>query len=430
MLGVGRAGPLGPAHLVPAPEASAISSGSGGGISERQALAVLVTADGLGPITLGRLVAGIGSARAVIEVAARGDVGALAEAARQDERAAPAPTLHAVVGVARAAGDVLARLERSAIDVVTLEDAEYPPRLRLIEVPPHVLFLRGSRAALSTARAVAVVGTRRPSESGRLVAARIAGAIARAGAAVVSGLAVGIDGAAHAACLAEDGVTVAVLGGGHDRLFPAAHRRLADAIAASGGAVVSELAPDVEPTRGTFPRRNRVVSGLAEATVVVEAGARSGALLTAHWALEQGRECFVVPGPIDRPSSAGCLSLLRDAAGVTRIVAGVPQLLEDLDLVRAAKELRFAGSAASALLELGDVPRRVAAELVRGHTTADELVATTGLPIASVLTALTLLERRDLVVEAYGRYRPAGLLAARPEAVSRRGRRRASVDRA
>ncbi len=242
--------------------------------------------------------------------------------------------IRAVVASARSAEATLAGIDRSGVGLVTLDDEDYPPRLRAIEVPPHVLFLRGDRAALGTARAVAVVGTRRPSEAGRLTAARIAGAVTRAGAAVVSGLAVGIDGAAHAACLAEGGTTVAVLGGGHERLFPRSHRRLVDAIIDGGGAVVSELPPDVEPTRGTFPRRNRIISGLSDATVVVEAGARSGALVTAHWALEQGRHCFVVPGPIDRLTSAGCLSLLRDAPGVAGIVAGVSQLLEDLDLVR------------------------------------------------------------------------------------------------
>jgi DNA processing protein len=328
------------------------------------------------------------------------------------------------VATARAAGEILRKLERAALELVTLEDPDYPPRLRQIEIPPHVLFVHGERRALSVRRAVAVVGTRRPSDSGRLVAARIAGAIARTGAAVVSGLAVGIDGAAHAACLAENGVTVAVLGGGHDRLYPASHRRLADAIVASGGAVVSELPPDVEPTQGTFPRRNRVVSGLADATIVVEAGASSGALITAHWALEQGRECFVVPGPLDRPTSAGCLSLLRDAAGAARIVAGVPQLLEDLDLVEAVPDLPMDRSAAAVLAELGEVPGRIAAELVRGRNTVDELVAATALPVSSVLTALTLLERRHLVVDAYGRYRPSGLLAARDAPTRRPARKR------
>jgi DNA processing protein len=313
-----------------------------------------------------------------------------------------------LVRVSRDWEGVLRRLELAGVTLVTLEDADYPVRLRAIDLPPHVLFLEGDRRALSVQRAVAVVGTRRPSDAGRLVAGRIAAALAAAGASVISGLAVGIDGAAHAAVLAVQGITVGVLGGGHGRLFPAAHRRLAAAIVAAGGAVVSELPPDAAATRGTFPRRNRIVSGLSDATVVVEAGARSGALLTAQWTLEQGRECFVVPGSIDSRTSAGCLSLLREAPGAARIVAGIPELLEDLDLVRIAGS-RSVGFAAGA--ELPPVPAQVADALVDGHATVDDLVATTQLPVASVLAALTMLESRGLVVDAYGRYRPAGVLA-------------------
>src|SRR4029079_4294370 len=118
----------------------------------------------------------------------------------------------------------------------------------------------------------------------------------------------------------------------HARLFPKAHDRLADAIVAGGGAVVSEYAPSVEPTKGTFPQRSRLISGSADAVVVVEAGARSGALVTASWALEQGRECFLLPGSIDAPMSAGCNGFLRDWPDLARIVSGIPQLLDDLGL--------------------------------------------------------------------------------------------------
>jgi DNA processing protein len=413
MIGVAAGGPLGPVE--PSRTDGPGAPDEAHGLTERQALAVLVTVDRLGPVSLGRLVAALGSARAVLAVGRAGDVAALNDAASSDDRRVPAGVGGAIVAAARNAEVILRGIERHGVEVVTLDDPDYPPRLRAVELPPHLLFLRGARQALSTRRAVAVVGTRRPSDSGRLVAGRIAGAIARSGAAVVSGLAVGIDGAAHAATLHEGGVTVAVLGGGHERLYPQAHRRLADAILSAGGAVVSELPPETEPLPGTFPRRNRIISGLSEATVVVEAGARSGALVTGHWALEQGRECFVVPGPIDRRTSAGCLSLLREHAGAARIVAGIPQLLEDLDLV----ETRVDGvgelprTAAAALAELGDVPRRVAAEIVAGHVTTDELVAVTRMPVATVLTALTMLEIQGLIVDAYGRFRPVGMLATR-----------------
>jgi DNA processing protein len=208
--------------------------------------------------------------------------------------------------------------------------------------------------------------------------------------------------------------TVAVLGGGHNHLFPTAHRRLAAAIVASGGAVVSEFPPDTEPLPGLFPRRNRIISGLSDATIVVEAGASSGALITATWALEQGRECFLVPGSIDSPSSAGCLSFLREFPGQARIVAGIPQLIADLEIVDelAQVPIQVTRSVAAVLAGLERGPRGIATCLLTGRTTADELVAATGLTIAGVLAALTLLESRGLVAGAYGRYRPAGDLAS------------------
>jgi DNA processing protein len=282
-------------------------------------------------------------------------------------------------------------------------------------MPPHVLFVSGDPAALSARHAVAVVGTRRPSESGRLAAARIAGAIARTGSTVVSGLAVGIDGAGHAAATDEGGVTVAVLGSGHGRLYPSAHAHLARRILSHGGAIVSELVPDTHPSASTFPRRNRLISGLADATVVVEAGLKSGALITADWALQQGRDLFMVPGPIDRPSSAGCLSWLRDYPDQARIVAGIPELVEDLGLIDGTDAESARGTRPSLeaeLVELGSAAGTIAAELVSGRNTLDELVLATGQPSATVLGALTLLELRGLAVSAYGRYRPAGRLAS------------------
>jgi DNA processing protein len=400
MIGVGREGPLGivTEPLAPAPVPAARASAP---LAEHEALAVLATVTGLGPVTLGRLLVALGSARNVLEIGRdSGAVPLLIGASRDPAglgHSMPEPVATAIVEAAQGSDRILAGLARAGVQFVTLDDDAYPARLRAIEIPPHVLFVRGDIGVLSARRSVAVVGTRRPSEAGRRVAARIAAALARSGALVVSGLAVGIDGAAHAAVVAEGGITVAVLGSGHDRLFPPGHRRLAEAILASGGAIVSELPPEVDPTAGTFPRRNRVISGLADATIVVEAGARSGALLTANWALEQGRECFIVPGPIDSPTSAGCLAYLREFPDQARIVAGVPQLLEDLDLVDLPDPLDgtpLAPPVAAVLVELGEGARRVAAALVHGLTTVDELVAATTLPVAAVLGALTLLEAR------------------------------------
>jgi DNA processing protein len=405
---VGHAGPLG-------------GAGAPRRLAEREALAVLVSIDGLGPATLAKLIDRIGSARAILEVAvARRGLHVLTEAA-QDARLGDVTAIRlarAIIAVAPERLRIFDGLQRTDLSIVTVEDGAYPARLRSIDLPPHVLFVRGDVASLSANRAVAVVGTRRPTTEGRNHAARIGAAVARAGAAVISGLAYGIDGAAHEAVVAEAGITVAVLGGGHDHLFPRGHSRLAGKIVEAGGAVVSELPPMVQPTRWTFPQRNRLISGLSDATVVVEAPTKSGALHTANWAMDQGRALFLVPGSIDSRPSAGCLSYLRAYHGEARIVAGVPQLLEDLGLTDLADPLGTGSlepPVAAVLVELGDGARRVAAALVRGRTTADELVATTDLPIGAVLGILTILEARGLAVSAYGRYRPAGRLAAGPD---------------
>jgi DNA processing protein len=302
---------------------------------------------------------------------------------------------------------VLDAVRRAELCVLTLADDAYPARLRSIELPPPVLFLRGDAAALDPVHAVAIVGTRRPTGMGRVTAGRIGDAVAGLGATVVSGLALGVDGAAHAAAVRAGTPTIAVIGGGHERLYPAAHRGLARAIERSGGAVVSEFAPETHPNRGTFPRRNRLISGLADATVVVEAGARSGALTTAAWALEQGRTLYIVPGRLDDPSVAGSLAFLREAADA-RIVAGIPELVEDLGLLGAGR-----GTVQAPLLAgLTGVERALAARLADGRATLDELVAASGQRSATVLAALTSLEMRGLVVDAFGGYRATGGLAA------------------
>lgn len=384
---------------------------------ERTAWAVLGNVAGLGPATLVAATVRVGGAAALFERGLRGDRAGLVEAltpARGAHRAGPGPAEIAefIVAAAATADRLRDGLRAGGIVALVPGDEAYPPRLLATEAPPPVLYVRGDIRALGAPRAVAVVGTRRPTEAGRRVAGRIAGAIARAGAVVVSGLAVGIDGAAHAAALAEAAPTVAVLGGGHGRLFPRAHARLADLVAAEGGAVVAEVGPDIEPTRWSFPRRNRIISGLAEATVVVEATARSGALITASHALEQGRGCFVVPGPIDAPASAGCLEFLREYPDAARVVAGIEALLEDLGLVRA--EDPAPARTTSRRVPLTRVEAQVAATLADGSLSLDALHARVNEPVATLLGALTLLEMRGLVVAANGLYRPAGRLATRP----------------
>ena len=403
---------------------------------EREAWAVLLAVRGLGPAGFGALLEVYGSGLAILAAAGRrGAAGRLARiVAEVDGRPQRGVSVgEGIVIVASELPDRLATLRTSGLEIVTLDDPRYPRRLRRIELPPPVLLVGGEPRAMDAARTVAIVGTRRPTELGRLVAARIAGAIGRAGAVVVSGLAVGIDGAAHAAVVADGSATVGVLGSGHLRLFPRAHQRLAREIVRTGGAVVSELWPDQPPTKNTFPQRNRVISGLADATIVVEAGHRSGALITAKWALEQGRGLFIVPGPLDEPRSAGCLAWLREFPGEARIVAGVPELITDLGLVEGGEAIAADGPGATThrperpgldavLIELGPTVRTIGAALVAGRGSLDELVAATDLAPATILGAITLLELRGLATSTYGRYRAAGQLASASAAEVRAGR--------
>jgi DNA processing protein len=382
---------------------------------------VLASVDGLGPVSLVGLVGALGSAGGVLAAASR--PGAERSIAAALGPRAGSGVASRVVDAARDRAGVVEAIRREGLTILTLDDADYPERLRGIELPPPVLFVRGAVDALSAERCVAVVGTRRPTDAGRAVGARLAGSMARAGAVVASGLAVGIDGAAHAASVGVGGRTVAVIGGGHAQAILSRQRALAERIVATGGAVVSEHAPATAPTRGTFPRRNRVISGLAEATVVVEAGQRSGALITAGWALEQGRACFVVPGAIDAPMSAGCLGLLRAYPGEVRVVAGVAALLEDIGLTADAGTGTSPrdhgrpgplapGAGPEAVLATLPAPVAGAARsLSGGSRTVDHVVAATGLAVPGALAALTMLEDLGLVVASYGRYRLAGGLS-------------------
>jgi DNA processing protein len=416
MIGVGAGTPPGAAAALPGSDEDATADPYA---RERDAWTVLTWAHGLGPVGFAALLARFGTGRAIMEVAA-GTSGVERLMAtpsldpdRRDHRPIHLAVARAIAAAVEQAGVTLARVRALGVRVVTIEEPAYPMRLASVAMPPHVLFVTGDPAALARERAVAIVGTRRATTAGRTTAGRIASALVAADATVVSGLAFGIDGAAHEATVRAGGITVAVNGGGHAVVAPRTHARLAAAIIAAGGAVVSELAPDVKPSHGTFPRRNRIISGLSDATVVVEAPARSGALITASWALEQGRACYLVPGSIDAPASAGCLAFLREWEPEAHIVAGVPQLIADLGYALPRAGLGDAVAAATTQ-SLGDVERAIAAELLAGRVTVDELVATTDLPVATVLTALVLLERRGFAVGIHGRYRPAGPLLGEP----------------
>ena len=220
----------------------------------------------------------------------------------------------------------LAWLDSAEVHLITASDARYPPLLRRVAGAPLLLFVRGDPDALWTPQ-LAVVGSRQATAGGLATARDFAATFVGRGFAVTSGLAAGIDAAAHQGAMAAGGITVAVLGTGLDRVYPARHADLARAIAARQGALVSEFPPRTPARRENFPRRNRIISGLSLGTLVVEASLGSGSLITARVAAEQGREVFAIPGSIHNPLSKGCHQLIRDGA---KLVETAQEVIDEL----------------------------------------------------------------------------------------------------
>jgi DNA processing protein len=286
----------------------------------------------------------------------------------------------------------LAGLAAAGVRWLTRSDSAFPPLLRAIHDPPAGLFVRGAaEVELLRRAAVGIVGARSCSPYGAQVARMLGRELAAAGLVVVSGLARGIDGEAHRGALDAGGVTVAVLGCGIDRDYPASHAELAARIRATGLAV-SEYAPGVEPAPWRFPARNRIIAGLCAATVVVEARERSGALITADLALEEGREVLAVPGEITSALSGGTNSLLR--LGATPLT-GSGDVLELFGL----------SPAAATAVDLSETADNVLGRLRDGPASADELARATGLGAGALASALTELELAGVAVAAGGVFR-------------------------
>ncbi|MFZ6028774.1 MAG: DNA-processing protein DprA [Chloroflexota bacterium] len=287
---------------------------------------------------------------------------------------------------------VAERIIRSGIDVLTWDDEAYPRRLKEIDQPPPVLYLRGS-LALEDEWAVAIVGTRRISAYGRQVTEDLAATLARSGVTVVSGLARGVDAVAHQTALKAGGRTLAVLGSGVDRIYPPEHERLAAQIA-EAGAVIGDYPPGTPPEAQNFPPRNRIISGLSMVVVVTEAGEESGALITTRFAAEQGREVFAVPGSILSPHSRGPNRLIRDGA---RPMLSPQDVLESLNM-----ELVVEHRAARSALPADPVEAQLYEALGPEPLHVDELRHQTGLPIEKVTAALTMMELKGLARQMGG----------------------------
>lgn len=286
----------------------------------------------------------------------------------------------------------------NGLDVLTEADASYPRPLRQIHDPPGVLFRRG-RPEPQDDLAVAIVGTRHATRYGLAQAERLAASLARTGFTVVSGLARGIDAAAHRGAMDAGGRTIAVLASGLLEIYPPEHEKLADEVAANGY-LLSESPPRMVPLSGAFPQRNRIISGLSVGTIVVEAPDRSGALITARHAYEQGREVFAVPGPIDSRMSRGCHALIKDGA---KLVETIDDVLAELGPL-AEKIQRDDGTIVTspAELVLNDVEQNVLAAVDGSPTSIDQVAAATGLPIHRVLSTISVLEMRRLVRRVSG----------------------------
>ena len=372
MIGVGPSGPRGEEPRGPTLARA----------SEREHWIALSLVPGIGPAGFARLLRRHGTAAIAWDAGSAGLVGvarlpagvggALDDLRRQDPR-----------GLARR---VIEATERAGGRVVTALDDDYPPALHTLDPRPPTLYIAGNVAAFRE-RAVAIVGTRRASGYGLAVADEIGTDLAAAGVVVVSGLALGIDGAAHRAAVAAGGRSLAVLPSPLDRIYPPRHRPLARDIVRSGGALVTEVPIGAAVGRPDFARRNRVIAGLAEAVVVVEAPDHSGALLTAAAALAIGRELYAVPGPIHAMASRGTNRLIADQQAT--IVTSSAAVLRQIGLRASVKP--------PAVEALSEVEGQLLRHLLERSGSIEELMARTRHPAASVASALVLLEARGLV---------------------------------
>ena len=306
------------------------------------------------------------------------------------------PELTRRIAVAREDIDVQAELDlctANGIAILSECDPAYPRALREIHDPPGILFVRGEILP-QDALAVAIVGSRHATHYGLAQAERLAGGLARAGLTIISGLARGIDAAAHRGALAAGGRTLAVLGSGVLNMYPPEHAALADEVAAHG-AVISESPPRSPPLSGAFPQRNRIISGMSLGVLVVEASVRSGALISARHAMEQGREVFAVPGRVDNRMSHGCHRLIRDGA---KLVETVDDVLEELGpLVAPAQSAQGDAVHHPAELLLNELEQQVLATIASEPITIDAVLAASQLPAPQVLATISVLEMRRLI---------------------------------
>ncbi len=361
-------------------------------MTEREAYILFNMMEGIGPVRVRSLIERLGSITAIVS------------AGTDDllQGRAVGPELARSIIAQRERLDPAAEEEAAArhdARIITPLDNEYPEPLRNIYDPPLALYVRGTLDPKDR-HGIALVGSRRTTHYGRQVADRLAYQLARTGFTVLSGLARGIDTAAHEGALKGDGRTLAVLGGALDKLYPAENRDLADRIAGQG-AVISEFPFGREPDRTTFPMRNRIVSGLSMGVVVVEAGFKSGALHTADAALEQGRTVFAVPGRVDTPTSRGAHQLIKNGA---KLVEDVDDILQEFEfLVPPDKQKAERHLEARPEVQLSEEEQGIVKALWGGEQDVDSLAREVGLNSARISALLIGLEMKRVIRMLPGR---------------------------
>jgi len=368
-------------------------------LADRERLILLNLIPGIGSAKLRRLLETFGDAAAVLRASAQELERVGGVSPRLAQRIAE------VCRNTQGLAHEVAAADRAGARIVTLVDAEYPEPLKTIADPPLALYVRGTLVEHDHI-AVAVVGARHASPYGIQCAERLGRELALHGLAVVSGLARGIDSAAHRGALDGHGPTLAVLGGGLLRLYPPEHEALAKQIAECG-ALISEYPMDTVPLPENFPRRNRIISGLSQGVVVVEAGRRSGALITVDCALEQGREVFAMPGPVTSATSQGTHELLKQGA---RVVTGVEDILEELGISYTPASVRGAGFGAEpsgmsdVAVSLPEPERRVLACVGNERPSLlDAIAVQSGLEVGAVSALLVQLELKRLIQQLPGK---------------------------
>jgi DNA processing protein len=293
----------------------------------------------------------------------------------------------------------LQRIRDFGAEVITAESPVYPKQLREIHAPPIVLYVWGELTERDQ-HAIAVIGSRRTTHYGLESAKKLSYQLAYAGLTVISGLARGIDTAAHQGALAAKGRTVAVIGSGLSKLYPPENAALAEKIRGGHGAIVSEFSMEIDPDRQTFPMRNRIISGWSQGLLVIEAGANSGALISVAQALEQGRNVYAVPGHINAATAIGSNRLIQQGA---KLVMDASDILDDLQILLPETK-PSAAAAVRVLPELSEDERRVYDSIRETETSIDDIATSAELPSGAVSSALLRLELKKLVKQLPGKY--------------------------